>query len=651
MQNNLVKYLFTVSLLYLLFGIQASVFSYCVSYFRQESVVATSAYTLEGEAMTKPIRFGKHKIQIDKSLASYNIATINKKVSKSEREIKYTDFLALINLNKISKVELLEEKVYFEIEGKSYVTDNPNTEDFKEFLLLHDVDVSNKSKPNITTLFTWMFLLLMVSYWAVSLLNVLHIDINPFNNLKKYKKPKTINLELEEELELKNPTLITFNQIEGIDEVKSDFETIIDSLKNPEKYLEMGARPTNGVILEGPPGTGKTLLAKALANEADVPFFSKSGSEFVEKYVGMGAKRVRDLFDKARRNAPCIVFIDEIDAIGKQRSNSLNSNDERESTLNQLLMEMDGFTNSKEPIIVIAATNRAELLDSALTRPGRFDRTIAISLPDKSGRAAILKTHSRNKRVGEDVSFQEIAEMTVGFSGAELAMLMNEAAILAVREDASCICKAHIEKAFFQYIMKGNAKEKQEKNAEDIKLTAYHEAGHALVSKLVTKRPITKVTILSTTSGAGGVTIRNLEDTMCHSKEYLKNEVMVCYGGRVGEMILYQNEEKLTTGASQDIKQATSIIKQYITTYGMSNQLGMLNIDYFLHSNQASVVSENKETLQVAIELSKELYQKTEELLYEHKEQLVAIAELLLAKETITDDDINAILGVDYAQV
>ena len=573
--------------------------------------------------------------RISENVFMYNVNRQNRHLRGTDAlKIQYVDFLALIKHKKVTSVTVDGDTLYVKTQNQDYITENPNTENFKEFLLLNGITVGEQKTPLIVaflqSLLPWLIIWCFYEL-ACNKLGSFSLTIKRKGNTESKKDSNNSSNE------------ITFDQIEGIDEVKSDFETIIDCLKNPDKYLEMGAKPTNGIILEGPPGTGKTMLAKAIANEAGVPFYTKSGSDFVEKYVGVGAKRVRDLFSVARKNAPCIIFIDEIDAIGKQRNNGLGGNDEREGTLNQILTEMDGFTDSQKPIIVIAATNRADLLDNALTRPGRFDRTIGISLPDKKGRVAILKIHSKNKRLGEDVDFEDIAAMTVGFSGAELAMLMNESAVIAVREKTKAIYKCHIDKAFFQYVMKGKTKETQEKNSADLKLTAYHEAGHALVSKLITKRPISKVTILSTTSGAGGVTIRNLEDNMCMSKEYLKNEVMVCYGGRVGEMILYNDEEKLTTGASQDIKQATNILKKYITSYGMSDEIGMLNVDYFM-GNDGYNSPATKETLKIAIDLAKELYKATEELLFTHKDKLIAIAECLLEKETIVDADIDAIL-------
>lgn len=423
---------------------------------------------------------------------------------------------------------------------------------------------------------------------------------------------------------------ITFNEVQGIDELKPDLFRLVDSLKHPAKYKKLGARPTKGLILYGPPGTGKTLIAKAISGEAEVPFFSASGSDFVEKYVGVGASRIRDLFTKARKAAPCIVFIDELDAIGGNRGESNNS--ERDQTINALLTELDGFAAS-EGILTICATNRLDILDAALTRPGRFDLKIAVNLPDKQARYQILKLHSTGKKLANEIQIDALAKKTNGFSGAELENLLNESALIAAAKDKEWITNADIEDAFFKIIMNGHKKERVE-NDEYARLVAYHESGHTLATKLLTNDGVTTVTIIQSTSGAGGVTFRAPEDVPLKSKKYLRSLVKVMYAGRAAEEILLGGDEDITTGASEDIKQATEIIKQYIAIYGMGSQ-GMIDLTQL--TNQFNMIEE-------ASNMANLLYKETLEFLILHRSKLDRIALALLDRETLEESEIDDLI-------
>ena len=425
---------------------------------------------------------------------------------------------------------------------------------------------------------------------------------------------------------------VTFDDVQGIEELKPDLYRLVDCLKNPKKYQELGARMPKGVILYGPPGTGKTLIAKALAGEAGVPFHSACGSDFVEKYVGVGAQRVRELYKQARKSAPCIVFIDEIDAIGGNRGES--NNGEKDQTINALLAELDGF-KSGDNILTICATNRLDILDPALLRAGRFDLKLAVGLPDKDGREAILKLHSKNKKLDESVSIEGLAKKTIGFSGAELENLLNEGALIAANKDGKVITNEDLENAFFKIAMDGNKKPRKEID-EETYLTAWHEAGHTLATKLLTKDGVPTVTIIQSTSGAGGVTFMAPDEKNLPSKKYLRNKIKIDYAGRAAEEIYLGNSDDITTGASQDIKDATAVIKSYIGAYGMGNK-GLIDIKQL--TTQYDIVEE-------AGKLSTILYQETLDLLKSNKDKLESLANALVEKETLYEDEIDDILGI-----
>jgi cell division protease FtsH len=452
------------------------------------------------------------------------------------------------------------------------------------------------------------------------------------------KASKEINLRSLKEHSTKKHNIVTerpnvtFNDVSGCKELKKSVQNDIECLKNPKLLQEMGARMPKGMVLYGPPGTGKTLIAKAIAGTAGVPFISASGSDFIEMYVGVGAKRVRDLYAKAREKAPCIVFIDEIDAVGGKRGTP--NNNERDQTINALLTELDGFSGS-EGILTICATNRLDMLDPALIRPGRFDKQLAVPLPDKSDRLAILKKHASNKKLSEDISLELLSEKTMGFSGADLEGLLNESALIAISLDHKYITKEDVENAFFRIVMKGDKKENTRSEFEN-KLVAYHEAGHALATKLLTDDDVPSVTIIGSTSGAGGVTFRSPQEKVVHSKKYLRNLVKVMYAGRAAEQLLLENDDEITTGASNDIKQATRLIKDYLGTYGMGEN-GMLAMDEFENTD--------RDILKEASKMAKTLYQETVDLLTENSLLLSKIADALIEKESIDGDELDDIIN------
>lgn len=455
-----------------------------------------------------------------------------------------------------------------------------------------------------------------------------------------------------------NEIKVTFANVAGLKEEKEELEEIVDFLKSPKKYVQVGARIPKGVLLEGPPGTGKTLLAKAVAGEAGVPFFSISGSDFVEMFVGVGASRVRDLFQDAKKNAPCIVFIDEIDAVARRRGSGLGGgHDEREQTLNQLLVEMDGF-GVNEGIIVMAATNRKDILDPAILRPGRFDRDVVVGRPDVGGREEILKVHAKNKPLGDDVDLKQIAQTTAGFSGADLENLLNEAAILAAKENRVFIQQSDIRHAFVKVGI-GAEKKSRIVSDKEKRITAYHEAGHAILFHVLPDvGPVYSVSIIPT-GGAGGYTMPLPEkDDMFNTKGQMLQEITVSLGGRVAEEEIFDD---ITTGASQDIRQATAIAKSMITKFGMSERLGLINYDNdsdevfigrdFGHTSRGygeKVAGTIDEEVKRIID---ECYQQARSILQEYHPVLEKCAQLLLEKEKITRSEFEALFAGTDSEV
>ena len=443
---------------------------------------------------------------------------------------------------------------------------------------------------------------------------------------------------------------VTFAQVAGLKEEKEELEEIVDFLKEPGKYTGVGARIPKGVLLEGPPGTGKTLLAKAVAGEAGVPFFSISGSDFVEMFVGVGASRVRDLFEEAKHNAPCIVFIDEIDAVARRRGTGMGGgHDEREQTLNQLLVEMDGF-GVNEGIIVMAATNRVDILDPAILRPGRFDRKVAVGTPDVGGREEILKVHAKNKPLGDDVNLQQLAQTTAGFTGADLENLLNEAAIIAAKENRSFIANKDVKRAFIKVGI-GAEKKSRIISDKEKKITAYHEAGHAILFHLLPDvGPVYTVSIIPTGVGAAGYTMPLPEkDEMFATKSRMLQDIMVSLGGRIAEEIIFGD---ITTGASSDIKKATTTARRMVTRYGMSDNIGVICYDddddeVFIGKDLAHAKAHSEE---ISGEIDKEVkriiddcYTKAKDIIMQHENVLHSCAKLLLEKEKINREEFEAL--------
>ena len=443
---------------------------------------------------------------------------------------------------------------------------------------------------------------------------------------------------------------IHFDDVAGEDEAKENLAEIVDYLHNPKKYTDAGASMPKGLLLVGPPGTGKTMLAKAVAGESGVPFFSISGSEFVEMFVGMGASKVRDLFKQAKEKAPCIVFIDEIDAIGKKRDGQVGGNDEREQTLNQLLTEMDGFEGNNG-VIILAATNRPESLDPALTRPGRFDRRVPVELPDLKGREAILKVHAKKIKPADDVDFHTIARMASGASGAELANIVNEAALRAVRQGRTIVHEADLEESV-EVVIAGYQKKNAVLSDQEKKVVAYHEIGHALVAALQShSAPVQKITIIPRTSGALGYTMQVEQgDKYLMTKEEIENKIATFTGGRAAEEVVFN---QITTGASNDIEQATKLARAMITRYGMSDEFDMVALETVTNqylggdASLACSADTQKEIDRQVTELVKKQHQKAKKLLLDNRDKLDELSNYLYEKETITGEEFMEILNRD----
>ncbi|PRR71978.1 ATP-dependent zinc metalloprotease FtsH [Clostridium thermopalmarium] len=573
--------------------------------------------------------------------------------SKNAGVISYNQFKQYWNENKISRIQVNENRMTVVGELR-----DQNKTQFEatvpQELLIEDLMVKNPN-PDVEVRFepptsmpvwiNWMptiiLILMLVGFWFMIMQQSQGGGGN--RGVMNFGKSRA---------KLANPDKqkVTFNDVAGADEEKAELEEIVDFLKNPRRYLEMGARIPKGVLLVGPPGTGKTLLAKAVAGEAGVPFFSISGSDFVEMFVGVGASRVRDLFEQAKKNSPCIIFIDEIDAVGRQRGAGLGGgHDEREQTLNQLLVEMDGF-GINEGIILIAATNRPDILDRALLRPGRFDRQILVGAPDVKGREEILRVHVKNKPLSDEVDLKVLAKRTPGFVGADLENLMNEAALLAVRNNKKKIGMEELEEAVTRVIA-GPEKKSRVIDEEDRKLTAYHEAGHAIVMKFSPHAdPVHEISIIPR-GMAGGYTMHLPEkDTAYTSKSKLKDEMVGLLGGRVAEQLIIGD---ISTGASNDIQRVSTIARKMVMQYGMSETLGTITFgsghdEVFLGRDIAKTKDYSEE---VAFQIDKEVkalvdeaYKKAEQILKINIDKLHAVAQALLEKEKISGEEFNAIV-------
>ncbi|RGG63970.1 ATP-dependent metallopeptidase FtsH/Yme1/Tma family protein [Eubacterium sp. AF17-7] len=573
--------------------------------------------------------------------------------STKDSDYKYNDFITDLKAGNVSEVTIRQNNevpsgsiVVVLSKDKSrkvvYVTDvNKVISDIDEI----DTDV----KPTVTdvagdnSLMISIIQVLLMAGVVIVIIMVMNGSANAGNaKMANFGKSRARLV-----LDVKN---INFSNVAGLIEEKEELEEIVDFLRNPKKYIDLGARIPKGVLLEGPPGTGKTLLAKAVAGEAKVPFFTISGSDFVEMFVGVGASRVRDLFAEAKKNAPCIIFIDEIDAVARRRGTGMGGgHDEREQTLNQMLVEMDGF-GVNEGIIVMAATNRVDILDPAILRPGRFDRKVLVGRPDVVGRKGILEVHAKNKPLGEDVDLEKIAQITSGFTGADLENLLNEAAIIAAKSDRAFIIQEDIDKALIKV---GVGKEKKSKIISDKekRITAYHEAGHAILFHVLPDvGPVHTVSVIPTGAGAAGYTMPLPEkDEMFDTKGHMIQEIMVSLGGRIAEEIILDD---ITTGASQDIKQATAMAKAMVTKYGFSDRLGLINYDndseeVFIGRDLAQSKGYAEHTASVIDEEVKNIidtcYKDAKKIIEDHMEQLQKCAQMLIEKEKINQQEFESI--------
>lgn len=548
--------------------------------------------------------------------------------------ITYNQFLHEIQDKQVEKVFLNQGETIQGIlkDNTNFITDNPRKEGFKEELLREGIIVDEMKGRE--TLYQ------VISNAVLMVLLVIGLVIISKKSLKtqgKTSKVSGMNIKPEESIK------VNFSNIAGNQEAVQSVEELIDFINNPEKYSRYGARMPRGVILYGPPGTGKTLLAKAIAGEAGVPFFAVSGSDFVQMYVGVGAARIRELFKKARQAGKCVIFIDEIDALGKKRDGGLDGggNDERDQTLNALLAEMSGF-NDNEGIVVVAATNRLDTLDEALLRPGRFDRHIEIGLPDVKARYKILELHSKNKPIHKEVDLKKLAHQTVYFSGAQLENLMNEAAILAAKKGGGEIEQGDIEKAFYTIIAGQEKKDRSAISEKDRRITAYHESGHALITKLVApENRVSKVTIIPSTRGAGGFSMNIPPNRMYIKKKDMENNIKIMLAGRCAEEIIF-GKENITTGASNDLEKATEALVDMVRRFGMTDSFGLLNYDV-LYKNGIKQVQDN--FLDEAKMNLDDLYICVRELLIENRALLEVIAERLLEEETLDEEQIDEIIS------
>lgn len=557
------------------------------------------------------------------------ISFLSSKNTKPQTQMMYKDFISEVQKGNVAEVYITnKETMQFKLKnGSILTTENPRTLTLKENLLISGVKVYERSiNQSLETI--------ILATIVVSLISAF-IYLTTKNSKSKGGAFRLSKIETEAVTE----TGITFENIAGNEEAKESIKELVDFIKAPEKYAKFKARMPRGVILYGPPGTGKTLIAKALASEANVPFFAVNGSDFVQIYVGVGAGRIRDLFKKAKEKGKAVIFIDEIDAIGKKRSMRADSgSDERDQTLNALLSEMSGF-NSSDGIVVIAATNRLDTLDEALLRPGRFDRHIEVNLPDVKDREKILNLYLKDKPLAEDVDISKIAKTTVYFSGAKLENLVNEAAIIAAKENSPNITMEHLDRALSIVIAGAEKKNKDVISELDRKITAYHEAGHALISKITGNSSVRKITIIPSTKGAGGYTLTVPKDTNYQTKKMLLDTIKIYLAGRAAEEIIF-GKDNITTGASNDIKKVTEIIISMIKDFGMFENSGLLSY---------SVIQENsyidmKQIVDAANDIVKKLYNEVLDMLNENIEKLHRLSNELLEKETIYEEEIDYIL-------
>ena len=572
-------------------------------------------------------------------------------------EVDYGKFLQMVDNNEISEVQIQSNEIIFSDKSSPanyYKTGVMN--DYKLVDRLYEAGITEFGTPIIEQmsplmefLLTWVIpIVVMVALGQWLMKRMTSKMMGGMGNAMSFGKSNA-------KVYVQSETGIKFADVAGEDEAKEILQEIVDFLHNPKKYEEIGAKMPKGALLVGPPGTGKTLLAKAVAGEANVPFFSISGSEFVEMFVGMGAAKVRDLFQQANEKAPCIVFIDEIDTVGKKRDGGgFSGNDEREQTLNQLLAEMDGF-DGKKGVVILAATNRPDSLDPALLRPGRFDRRVPVELPDLKGREEILKVHAKNIRVGDNVDYNAIARMASGASGAELANMINEAALRAVRDGRKFVTQADLEESV-EVVIAGYQKKNKIMTDKEKLIVSYHEVGHALVAALQShSAPVTKITIIPRTSGALGYTMQVDEDEHnLMSREELENKIATLTGGRVAEDLVFHS---ITTGASNDIEQATKVARSMITRFGMNEEFGMVAFEtvtnQYLGGDTSLACSESTAAQidEKVVEAVRKQYDKAEQLLKDNMPKLHELAKYLYEKETITGDEFMEILNLSPDQL
>ena len=569
--------------------------------------------------------------------------------SKSVKQVDYGTFMNMTEDEKIADVQIEENQILFkDKDGNEYRTGVVNDPQLTE--RLHKANVSfnevikEKDSPFTDFLIAWILPILIffgVGYY--------------FNRkLMNHGGGNSLMFGAKNQVKVYVPSAngIHFDDVAGEDEAKENLSEIVDFLHHPDKYAKIGAKMPKGVLLVGPPGTGKTMLATAVAGEAGVPFFPIAGSEFVEMFVGMGASKVRDLFQQAKQKAPCIIFIDEIDAIGQKRTGNAMGNSEREQTLNQLLTEMDGF-NADDNVVILAATNRPESLDPALLRPGRFDRRVPVELPDLAGREAILKAHAKKVALGDDVDFHTIARMAAGASGAELANIVNEAALRAIRDHRDAVSQADLEESI-EVVIAGYQKKNAILSDDEKKTVAYHEIGHALVAALQShSAPVQKITIIPRTSGALGYTMQvDQQDKYILSREELENKIATLTGGRAAEEVVFN---QITTGASNDIEQATKLARAMITRYGMTDEFDMVAMEtvtnkYLGGDTSLACAPETQKYIDAkVVSVVKEQHAKAKKILEDHRPALDALAKYLYEKETITGKEFMDILRAQTA--
>lgn len=578
----------------------------------------------------------------------FNLLLMPRIAEKQVKEVDYGTFIKMTEQKELDEVDIASNKIVFsDKQGNLYKTGYIGTDDELVSRLeasgaKFSTQIIEETSPIVSFIVSWVlpiviFVVLgqLMSRWMMKKMGggagSMMFDLGK-SNARVY---------------VKSSSGIRFDDVAGEDEAKENLTEIVEYLHDPKKYTEIGASMPKGILLVGPPGTGKTMLAKAVAGEANVPFFSMSGSEFVEMFVGMGASKVRDLFNQAKEKAPCIVFIDEIDAIGGKRDSRIGGNDEREQTLNQLLTEMDGFEGNTG-VIILAATNRPESLDPALTRPGRFDRRVPVELPDLKGREAILRVHAKKVKTEPNIDYSAVARMASGASGAELANIVNEAALRAVRDGRNTVTQSDLEESI-EVVIAGYQKKNAILTDHEKRIVAYHEIGHALVAaKQTQSAPVQKITIVPRTSGALGYTMQVEEGNhYLWTKEELENKIATLTGGRVAEEVVFGS---ITTGASNDIEQATNLARSMITRYGMSDEFGMVALEtetnqYLGGDTQLSCSAETqREVDKKVVDLVKKQYAKATRIITENREKLDELAKFLYEKETITGEEFMQIL-------